>query len=139
MSDSGKSYDKGEAKEQTNTDKLRSMEQRLLMEKVSHTNCNDVDRTGQPETEPGPPLHGGAATEAADGPRAGSVLLAQPAPLGFSLKHNCSCILHHWKLQDNIKSVGLWVAVHVFLGTCGPEAGKPPQRCSAASRRMSLF
>lgn len=33
--------------------------------KVSHTDCNDVDRTGQPETEPGPPLHGGASTEAA--------------------------------------------------------------------------
>lgn len=46
--------------------------------------------------------------EAADGPRSGTT--------GFSLKHKWSCILHHWKLQFNIKPVGLWMAAYVFLG-----------------------
>lgn len=32
-------------------------------------------------------------------------------------EHNCSCILRHWKLQHNIKSVGLWMAADVVLGT----------------------
>lgn len=96
--------------------------------------------------EPGPHHHEGVSTEAADGPGSGSVLQEWPAPLGFSLKHNCSCILHHWKLQYNIKSVGLWTAAHVFLGTCetgtrawhfGQKAGERPRQCWITSHRMS--
>lgn len=116
--------------------KLRSTEQRLLMKKSRTRTVTVTMWTGQGNQRRSQGL---PSTEAADGPRAGSVRQARPALLGFSLKHSCSCILHHWKLQYNIKSVGLWVAVHVFLGTCGPEAGKPPQQCPAASRRLSLF
>lgn len=68
---------------------------------------------------PGPHHYGRVSTEAADGPRSGTMLLGWPSPLGFSLKHNCSYILHHWKWQYSIKSVGLWMVVFVFLVTSG--------------------
>lgn len=38
-------------------------------------------------------------------------------PTWLLLEHNCSCILHHWKLQREIKAIGLCV-VCVFLGIC---------------------
>lgn len=58
-------------------------------------------------------------------------------PLGFSLRLELQCILHHWKLQYEIKSVGLWTAARVFLVTVvtgtrarhvGQKAGKLPRQ-----------
>jgi len=155
MSDSANLMIKDRPKSWWAQTKLRSTEQRLLTkkEKSCTLNCNDVAGTGYPEVEPGPHHCGRVSTKAADGPRSGTTLLGWPTPLGFSLKHNCSCSLHHWKLQYNIKSVGLWMVVYVFLvasvtrtwtwpvgqrlGNYSGSAEWPHSKCGSIPRRSS--